>query len=134
MTVGLCMIFVTDSTSAKGKSRNFVKTQFCVLLSGTEDCSSKNVTGEPATSSYDDLSVNSASGNRTSSGGRVTRAVSDGPRGDLSTVTRSWFGMWLGCESSGCFALLYCDSILSLSSSSECKEHCRGTDPTALLQ
>lgn len=89
MTVGLCMISVTDSTSANGKSRNFVKTQFCVLLSGTEDCSSKNVTGEPATSSYDDLSVNSASGNRTSAGGRVTRAVSDGPRGDLSTVTCS---------------------------------------------
>uniref|UniRef100_A0A8C9U7L6 Receptor-type tyrosine-protein phosphatase eta n=1 Tax=Serinus canaria TaxID=9135 RepID=A0A8C9U7L6_SERCA len=35
-------------------------------FTGTEDCSSKNATAEPATSSNDDLSVNSASGNRTS--------------------------------------------------------------------
>ncbi|XP_048163578.1 receptor-type tyrosine-protein phosphatase eta isoform X12 [Corvus hawaiiensis] len=46
----------------------------------TEDCSSKNVTAEPATSSNDDLSVISASGNRTSAGGRVTRTLSDGTR------------------------------------------------------
>ncbi|XP_030805971.1 LOW QUALITY PROTEIN: receptor-type tyrosine-protein phosphatase eta-like [Camarhynchus parvulus] len=41
----------------------------------TEDCSSKNATAEPATSSNDDLSVNSASGNRTSAGGRGVVAV-----------------------------------------------------------
>ncbi|XP_068050098.1 receptor-type tyrosine-protein phosphatase eta isoform X2 [Anomalospiza imberbis] len=41
----------------------------------TEDCSSKNATAEPATSSNDDLSVNSASGNRTSAGGRVMGAA-----------------------------------------------------------
>uniref|UniRef100_A0A8C0UF35 Receptor-type tyrosine-protein phosphatase eta n=1 Tax=Cyanistes caeruleus TaxID=156563 RepID=A0A8C0UF35_CYACU len=70
------MISVTDCTSTNGKSRSFVKTEFCVLLSGTEDCSSKHVTAEPAASSNDDLSVNSASGNRTSAGGRVIRAAS----------------------------------------------------------
>ncbi|XP_041271178.1 receptor-type tyrosine-protein phosphatase eta-like isoform X2 [Onychostruthus taczanowskii] len=42
----------------------------------TEDCSSKNATTEPATSSNDGLSVNSASGNRTSAGGRVVEAAS----------------------------------------------------------
>ncbi|XP_057883135.1 receptor-type tyrosine-protein phosphatase eta [Melospiza georgiana] len=42
----------------------------------TEDCSSNNATAEPATSSNDDLSVNSASGNRTSAGGRVVGAAS----------------------------------------------------------
>ncbi|XP_032918880.1 receptor-type tyrosine-protein phosphatase eta isoform X3 [Catharus ustulatus] len=41
----------------------------------TEDCSSENVTTEPATSN-DDLSVNSASGNRISAGRRVIRAAS----------------------------------------------------------
>uniref|UniRef100_A0A8C0UGG0 Receptor-type tyrosine-protein phosphatase eta n=1 Tax=Cyanistes caeruleus TaxID=156563 RepID=A0A8C0UGG0_CYACU len=45
-------------------------------ISCTEDCSSKHVTAEPAASSNDDLSVNSASGNRTSAGGRVIRAAS----------------------------------------------------------
>ncbi|XP_058716080.1 receptor-type tyrosine-protein phosphatase eta isoform X2 [Poecile atricapillus] len=45
-------------------------------ISCTEDCSSKNVTAEPAASSNDDLSVNSASGNRNSAGGRVIRAAS----------------------------------------------------------
>lgn len=70
-----------------------VLTEFCVLLSGTEDCSSKTVTAEPTTSNDDDLSVNSASGNRTSAGGRVIRAASDETRGDLSTVAHSWFGM-----------------------------------------
>ncbi|XP_058663630.1 receptor-type tyrosine-protein phosphatase eta [Ammospiza caudacuta] len=47
-----------------------------VESSGTEDCSSNNATAEPATSSNDDLSVNSASGNRTSAGGRVVGAAS----------------------------------------------------------
>ncbi|XP_050831624.1 receptor-type tyrosine-protein phosphatase eta isoform X11 [Serinus canaria] len=42
----------------------------------TEDCSSKNATAEPATSSNDDLSVNSASGNRTSAGGTVVGSAS----------------------------------------------------------
>ncbi|KAL9849736.1 receptor-type tyrosine-protein phosphatase eta-like isoform 2-T2 [Geothlypis trichas] len=42
----------------------------------TEDCSSKNATAEPATSSNDDLSVNSASGSRTSAGERVVEAAS----------------------------------------------------------
>ncbi|XP_016154383.1 PREDICTED: receptor-type tyrosine-protein phosphatase eta [Ficedula albicollis] len=42
----------------------------------TENCSSESVTAEPATSSNDDLSVNSASGNRISAGGRVIRAAS----------------------------------------------------------
>lgn len=94
MTVGLCMTSVTDCASGNGKSRSFVKTDFCVLLSGTEDCSSENVTAEPATSN-DDLSVNSASGNRISAGGRVIRAapLSDGTRGDLSTVACSCFEM-----------------------------------------
>lgn len=94
MTVGLCVVSVTDCASGNGKSRSFVKTEFCVLLSGTEDCSSENVTAEPATSN-DDLSVNSASGNRISAGRRVIRAASptDETRGDLSTVACSWFGM-----------------------------------------
>ncbi|XP_074399430.1 receptor-type tyrosine-protein phosphatase eta isoform X2 [Zonotrichia albicollis] len=42
----------------------------------TEDCSSNNATAEPATSSNDNLSINSASGNRTSAGGRVVGAAS----------------------------------------------------------
>ncbi|XP_064570901.1 receptor-type tyrosine-protein phosphatase eta [Zonotrichia leucophrys gambelii] len=42
----------------------------------TEDCSSNNATAEPVTSSNDDLSINSASGNRTSAGGRVVGAAS----------------------------------------------------------
>lgn len=67
-----------------------VLTEFCVLLSGTENCNSKTVTAEPATSNDDDdLSVNSASGNRTSAGGRVIRAASGETRGGLSTVTHS---------------------------------------------
>ncbi|XP_059704992.1 receptor-type tyrosine-protein phosphatase eta isoform X3 [Haemorhous mexicanus] len=51
----------------------------------TEDCSSKNATAEPATSSNGDLSVNSASGNRTSAGGTVVGSASipDETRGDL---------------------------------------------------
>ncbi|XP_039408541.1 receptor-type tyrosine-protein phosphatase eta isoform X2 [Corvus cornix cornix] len=61
----------------------------------TEDCSSKNVTAEPATSSNDDLSVISASGNRTSAGGRVTRAVSDGTRepSPISSLTAEYIGV-----------------------------------------
>uniref|UniRef100_A0A8C3P4Z6 Receptor-type tyrosine-protein phosphatase eta n=1 Tax=Cyanoderma ruficeps TaxID=181631 RepID=A0A8C3P4Z6_9PASS len=81
------MVSVTDCTFANGKSRSFVKTEFCVLLSGTEDCSSKNVTAEPATGNNDDLSVNSANGIRTSAGGRVIRAASDETKSDLSAVT-----------------------------------------------
>ncbi|OWK56818.1 Receptor-type tyrosine-protein phosphatase eta [Lonchura striata] len=42
----------------------------------TGDCSSINATAEPATSSNDDLSVNSATGNRISAGGSVTEAAS----------------------------------------------------------
>ncbi|XP_056349687.1 receptor-type tyrosine-protein phosphatase eta-like isoform X3 [Oenanthe melanoleuca] len=42
----------------------------------TENCSSEIVTAGPATSSDDDISVNSASGNRISAGGRVIRAAS----------------------------------------------------------
>ncbi|XP_027507055.1 receptor-type tyrosine-protein phosphatase eta isoform X2 [Corapipo altera] len=55
----------------------------------TEDCSSKNVTAEQGTSSNDNLSVNSASGNKTYGGGRSIRAVSpsDGTIGDGSNVT-----------------------------------------------
>ncbi|XP_031967355.1 receptor-type tyrosine-protein phosphatase eta isoform X9 [Corvus moneduloides] len=61
----------------------------------TEDCSSKNVTAEPATSSNDDLSVISASGNRTSAGGRVTRAVSDGTRepSPIGSLTAEYIGV-----------------------------------------
>ncbi|XP_068873017.1 receptor-type tyrosine-protein phosphatase eta isoform X1 [Aphelocoma coerulescens] len=61
----------------------------------TEDCSSKNVTAEPATSSNDDLSVISASGNRTSAGGRVTRAVSDGTRESslIGNLTAEYIGV-----------------------------------------
>ncbi|XP_063254208.1 receptor-type tyrosine-protein phosphatase eta [Prinia subflava] len=47
----------------------------------TEDCSSKSVTAEPATSNSDDLSLSSANGNRTSAGGRVIRAASEETRG-----------------------------------------------------
>ncbi|XP_032547130.1 receptor-type tyrosine-protein phosphatase eta isoform X3 [Chiroxiphia lanceolata] len=55
----------------------------------TEDCSSKNVTAEQGTSSNDNLSVNSASGNKTYGGGRSIRAVSpsDGTIGDGNNVT-----------------------------------------------
>ncbi|XP_072785819.1 receptor-type tyrosine-protein phosphatase eta isoform X1 [Taeniopygia guttata] len=42
----------------------------------TDDCSSINATAEPATSSNDDLSVNSATGNRISAGGSVREAAS----------------------------------------------------------
>ncbi|KAM4779549.1 receptor-type tyrosine-protein phosphatase eta isoform 2-T2 [Cyanocitta cristata] len=61
----------------------------------TEDCSSKNITAEPATSSNDDLSVISASGNRTSAGGRVTRAVSDGTResSPIGNLTAEYIGV-----------------------------------------
>lgn len=93
MTTGLCMISVTDCTFANGKSRSFVETEFCVLLSGTVNCSPKNGTAEPATGNNDDLSVNSASGNKTSVGGRMIRAASDETRSDLSAVTCLCFGM-----------------------------------------
>ncbi|XP_027593033.2 receptor-type tyrosine-protein phosphatase eta [Pipra filicauda] len=55
----------------------------------TEDCSSKNVAAEQGTSSNDNLSVNSASGNKTHGGGRSIRAVSpfDGTISDGSNVT-----------------------------------------------
>lgn len=94
------------------------------------------MTAETGTSSNDNLLVNSASGNKTYGGGRLTRDVSLSDRAisDRNNVTRKWFGMWLGCESSGCSVLLYCISILNLNSSPECKEHCRGADPTALLE
>ncbi|XP_041894289.1 receptor-type tyrosine-protein phosphatase eta isoform X3 [Corvus kubaryi] len=61
----------------------------------TEDCSSKNVTAEPATSSNDDLLVISASGNRTSAGGRVARAVSDGTRepSPIGSLTAEYIGV-----------------------------------------
>ncbi|XP_017667889.1 PREDICTED: receptor-type tyrosine-protein phosphatase eta isoform X2 [Lepidothrix coronata] len=55
----------------------------------TEDCSSKNVAAEQGTSSNANLSVNSASGNKTHGGGRSIRAVSpsDGTISDGSNVT-----------------------------------------------
>lgn len=85
--MGLCMISIIDCTSANGSFRSIVKTEFCVLP-GTEDCSSINATAEPATSSNDDLSVHSVTGNRISAGGSVTEAASppDETRGDLSTA------------------------------------------------
>ncbi|XP_071414939.1 receptor-type tyrosine-protein phosphatase eta isoform X2 [Pithys albifrons albifrons] len=57
----------------------------------TEECSSKNVTAEPGTSSNDNLSVNSASGSKAYGGGRSIRAVSlpDGTISDRSNVTQS---------------------------------------------
>ncbi|XP_077036024.1 receptor-type tyrosine-protein phosphatase eta isoform X5 [Agelaius phoeniceus] len=63
----------------------------------TEDCSSKNATAEPATSSNDDLSVNSASGNRTSAGERVVGAasLSDEMRGSslIYNLTAEYIGV-----------------------------------------
>ncbi|XP_051659946.1 receptor-type tyrosine-protein phosphatase eta isoform X4 [Manacus candei] len=55
----------------------------------TEDCSSKNVAAEQGTSSKDNLSINSVSGNKTHGGGRSIRAVSpsDGTISDGSNVT-----------------------------------------------
>lgn len=111
---------------ANGKPRRFCKDTYCFVffLSGTEDCSSKNVTVETGTSSNDNSSVNSTSGNKTYGGGISSREVSlsDSTISDQNNVTRK-FGMWLRCESSGWFVLLYCVSILSLNSSPECKEH-----------
>ncbi|XP_071283880.1 receptor-type tyrosine-protein phosphatase eta-like isoform X6 [Agelaius tricolor] len=63
----------------------------------TEDCSSKNATAEPATSSNDDLSVNSASGNRTSSGETVvgSASLSDEMRGSslIYNLTAEYIGV-----------------------------------------
>ncbi|XP_071283876.1 receptor-type tyrosine-protein phosphatase eta-like isoform X2 [Agelaius tricolor] len=55
----------------------------------TEDCSSKNATAEPATSSNDDLSVNSASGNRTSSGSSLIYNLTAEYIG-VNSVTLKW--------------------------------------------
>ncbi|KAM7041643.1 receptor-type tyrosine-protein phosphatase eta isoform 2-T2 [Acridotheres tristis] len=59
----------------------------------TEDCSSENVTAEPATGSNDGLSVNSASGNRISAGGRVIRAASLSGSSSIFNVTAESIGM-----------------------------------------
>lgn len=79
----------------KWEFQKYCKDIVLCSFTGTEDCSSKNATAEPATNSNDDLSVNSASGNRTSAGGTVVGSASipDETRGDLSTVTRLWFGL-----------------------------------------
>ncbi|XP_076200268.1 receptor-type tyrosine-protein phosphatase eta isoform X2 [Aptenodytes patagonicus] len=55
----------------------------------TEDCSSKNVTVETGTSSNDELSVNSTSGNKTYGGGISSREVSlsDSAIGNQNNVT-----------------------------------------------
>ncbi|CAN8214728.1 unnamed protein product [Coccothraustes coccothraustes] len=66
-------------------------------LACTEDCSSKNATAEPAASNNDDLPVNSASGNRTSEGGRVVGAASlpDETRGSslINNLTAETIGV-----------------------------------------
>ncbi|XP_056209574.1 receptor-type tyrosine-protein phosphatase eta isoform X3 [Falco biarmicus] len=56
----------------------------------TEDCSSRNVTAETGTSSNDNLSVNSTSGNKAYGGGRSTRDMSLSNRAisDRNNVTQ----------------------------------------------
>ncbi|KAL2303534.1 hypothetical protein Nmel_008805 [Mimus melanotis] len=81
------------------KQQQSVKEEMKVrcTIACTEDCSSENVTAEPATSSNDGLSVNSASGNRISAGGRVIRAasLSDETRGSslIYNVTAESIGV-----------------------------------------
>ncbi|XP_054246540.1 receptor-type tyrosine-protein phosphatase eta, partial [Indicator indicator] len=53
----------------------------------TEDCSSNSVTAETGSSSNDNLTVNSVSGNKASGGGRWTRALSDGAISDQNKET-----------------------------------------------
>ncbi|XP_009287158.1 PREDICTED: receptor-type tyrosine-protein phosphatase eta [Aptenodytes forsteri] len=59
------------------------------ISKSTEDCSSKNVTVETGTSSNDNLSVNSTSGNKTYGGGISSREVSlsDSAIGNQNNVT-----------------------------------------------
>lgn len=68
-----------------------ILTAFVLCLSGTENCSSKDVTADTETSSNDNLSVNSVSGNKVSGGGRWTRALADGAISDQDSMAGKWF-------------------------------------------
>ncbi|KAI1238031.1 hypothetical protein IHE44_0014133, partial [Lamprotornis superbus] len=93
-SVGQLLLLILGLTFSTSKNVLFVvRSDVRCTIACTEDCSSENVTAEPATSSNDGLSVNSASGNRISAGGRVIRAASLSGSSLIFNVTAESIGV-----------------------------------------